>query len=83
MLKRKNIRQRGKLSLSRYFKEFTVGERVAVIREHSQSPAFPKRIHGLSGVIEGKRGKSYIVKIKEGNSTKMHIIKPVHLKELK
>ena len=83
MLKKKKIRTRGKLSLSRYFQEFKEGERVAVVREHSEMPKFPKRIQGLVGKIEGKRGKAYLVKVKQGNAEKTHIIKPVHLKKLK
>lgn len=83
MLKRKNIRQRGKLSLSNYFQEFVKGDRVAIVREHSENPKFPKRIQGISGVIAGQRGSAYIVRIKEGNKEKIHIIKPVHLKKLK
>ena len=83
MLKGKRIREKGKLSLSKYFQEFTEGDRVAIVREHSEEPKFPKRIQGISGVIAGQRGKAYLVKIKEGNKEKTHIIKPVHLKKLK
>lgn len=83
MLVRKRKRQRGKLALSKYFQEFENGDKVAIIREQSQNPKFPKRIQGISGVIIGKRGKAFIVKIKQGNKEKTHIIKPVHLKKLK
>jgi len=83
MLKRKKKRTKGKLQLSKYFQKFDKGDRVAVIRELSQEPKFPQRIQGLSGIIEGKRGRAYIVKIKEGKKEKLHIIKPVHLKKLK
>jgi len=83
MLKRKKTRERGKLSLSRYFQEFSEGDRVAIIREHSQNPNFPKRIQGISGVVIGKRGRSYLIRIFDGNKEKTHIIKPVHLKKLK
>jgi len=83
MLKRKSARTHGKLPLSRYFQEFADGDRVAIVREHSENPKFPKRIQGISGVVEGRRGAAYIVKIKEGNKEKIHIIKPVHLKKLK
>jgi len=83
MLVRKKLRERGKLSLSRYFQEFKEGDRIAIVREHSQNPKFPRRIQGLSGVVVGKRGQAYIIKIKEGNKEKQHIIKPVHLKKLK
>ena len=78
MLKRKNAHTHGKLSLSRYFQEFAEGDRVAIVREHSENPKFPKRIQGISGVVIGQRGASYMVKIKEGNKEKLHIIKPVH-----
>jgi large subunit ribosomal protein L21e len=82
MLKRKKVRTRGKLSLSKYFQEFKQGDRVAIVREHSQNPKFPKRIQGITGTVEGSRGAAYVVKIKEGNKEKTHIIKPVHLKKI-
>jgi len=83
MLNRKKVKTKGKLSLSKYFQEFQEGDRVAIVREHSENPKFPKRIQGLCGEIKGTRGKAYIVKIKQGNKEKIHIMKPVHLKKLK
>jgi len=70
------------LSLSKYFQEFKEGDRVAVIREHSLHPAFPKRIQGLTGTIMGMRGHAYLVKLFTGSLEKMFIIRPVHLKKL-
>src|SRR3989338_509217 len=63
MIKRKNIKTRGKIKFSEYFQEFNDGDRVTVKREHSLQPKFPKTIQGRSGVVSGKRGESYIVKI--------------------
>ena len=83
MLKRKSVRERGKIRLSEYFQKFKEGERVAVRRELSTQPKFPKRMQGRSGVVDGKRGNSYIVKIKDLNKEKTYIIHPVHLKKLK
>jgi len=83
MIKRKSIREHGKVKLSNYFQEFNKGDRVAVKRELSVQPKFPKRLQGRSGVIEDKRGKSYIVKINDLNKGKIYIIHPVHLKKLK
>jgi len=40
-------------------------------------------MQGRTGVIEGKRGKCYIVKIKDYAQEKRFIIHPVHLKKLK
>ena len=83
MIKRKNVKLHGKLQLSKYFQEFKNGDKVAIIREHSLNPGFPFRIQGKTGVIEGARGRAYIVKINDGNAKRIHIIMPAHLKKLK
>ncbi len=77
------MREHGKVKLSKYFQEFSKGQRVAVKRELSVQPKFPKQIQGRSGVVNGKRGNSYLVKIKDINKEKSYIIHPVHLKKLK
>lgn len=82
MIKRKNAKEHGKLKFSAYFQEFNKGDKVAIIREQSLNPAFPRRIQGMTGTIEGSRGNSYLVKIMDGKAKKVHIIKPVHLKKL-
>jgi large subunit ribosomal protein L21e len=83
MLKRKNKREHGKVKLSNYFAEFKEGERVSVVRELSQTPKFPKTIQGRTGVVDGKRGSSYLVKINDLKKEKTYIIHPVHLKRVK
>jgi len=83
MIKRKNQREHGKIKLSRYFQEFTKGDRVAVVRELAFNPKFPKQLQGRSGVVRSIKGKAYIVKINDSNKEKEYIIHPVHLKKLK
>lgn len=83
MIKRKNIRERGKVRLSKYFQKFKEGERVAVKRELALQPKFPKKLQGRSGVVSGKRGSSYVVKMNDLNKEKTYIIHPVHLRKLK
>ena len=83
MIKRKKQREHGKIKLSRYFQDFKKGDRVAVIRELALQPKFPKTLQGRSGVVETKKGKSYIVKIKDLNKEKTYIIHPVHLRRLR
>ena len=83
MIKRKNAKTRGKVQFSTYFQEFKNGDKVAVVREQSLNPAFPKRIQGLVGVVSGKRGNAYIIAIQEGGMGKTHIIRPANLKRLK
>jgi ribosomal protein L21E len=82
MIKRKKAKTHGKLSLSQYFKEFKEGDRIAVVREHSLNPAFPKRIQGKSGVVAGKKGGACVVQIFDGNELKTYVIKPMHLRKL-
>jgi len=82
MMKRKRIRRRGKLRLSEYFKELNKGDRVAVVRELSEMPKFPKTLQGRTGTVDGKKGKFYIVRIMDYDQEKTHIIHPVHLKKL-
>ena len=82
MLNKKRQKEHGKIKLSRYFQDFKEGDRVAVIRELAVQPKFPSKLHGRSGVVNGKRGNSYIVKIKDLKKEKTYIIHPVHLKKL-
>ena len=83
MLKRKNIRESGKVRLSRYFQRFNKGDEVAVKRELSLKAKFPRRLQGRTGVVVGERGKAYIVSIKDYNQEKSFIIEPIHLKKIK
>lgn len=83
MLKRKKTREKGKIKLSEYFKQLKPGDRVSVKRELAIQSSFPKRLQGRAGIIEEKRGKAYIVKIKDLNKEKRFIIQAIHLKKLK
>jgi len=83
MVNRKPIRTRGKLQLSRYFQELNKGDFVSVSKEQSVSSSFPKRIQGRTGIVEGRKGKTYIVKITEGSKDKRFLIEPIHLKKIK
>lgn len=83
MLKRKNVRERGKLGLSKYFQRFNKGEKVAVKRELALKAKFPRSMQGRTGIITGERGNAYIVSIMDYNQEKSFIIEPIHLKKIK
>ncbi|HUS51085.1 MAG TPA: 50S ribosomal protein L21e [Candidatus Paceibacterota bacterium] len=83
MLKRKRVREKGKIKFSRYFQELKIGDRVSVVRDVSLKTGVPRRMQGRAGTVEGKRGRSYIIKINDYNQEKRFIIPPVHLKKLK
>jgi len=82
-MKKKKIRTKGKVKLSEYFKNLEKGDKVAVRRELNQKSSFPARIQGRTGVIEEKRGKSYIVKLLDNRQEKRFIIEAIHLRKLK
>ncbi len=83
MVKKKKIRRKGKLQLSRYFQELSEGDFVAVVKEPSVQSKFPVRIQGKTGVVKGKRGGSYMIKIKDQEKEKKFLIAPIHLKKIK
>ncbi len=81
--RKKPVRTRGKLQLSRYFQELEEGSYVALVREPSIKSAFPTKLQGRTGRVEGKRGRAYLVKIKDQNKEKTFLIEPIHLKKIK
>ncbi|MFC1710700.1 hypothetical protein ACFLZJ_00895, partial [Nanoarchaeota archaeon] len=83
MVRRKKVRTRGKLQLSRYFQELKEGDKVSVFRERSVKSAFPIRLQGRTGTVIGKRGKVNLVLIKDQAKEKKFLIEPIHLKKIK
>ncbi|MEM4271565.1 MAG: 50S ribosomal protein L21e [Candidatus Pacearchaeota archaeon] len=82
MLKHKSPRQKGKISLIRYFQKFKPGESVAVVKELSLKFGYPNKIQGRTGKIIAQRGSAYEVEIYDLNKPKTYIIKPIHLKKI-
>jgi len=83
MGRRKKIRTRGKLSLSRYFQELKEGDKISIVREKSIAMSLPTRLQGRTGVVVGKRGRNYMLKIKDQEKEKKFLIAPIHLKKIK
>ncbi len=82
MVKRKRLRSRGKLQFSRYFQKLAKDDLVAFVREKSVNSPIAGRMQGRTGIIEGKQGKTYIVKIKDNKKEKRFLIEPIHLKKI-
>ena len=82
MLKHKRLRNKGKISFTRYFHVFKPGDAVAVIRELSIKFGYPKKLQGRTGRVIEKRGAAYEVEIKDLNKPKRYLIKPVHLQKI-
>ena len=80
---KRHFRQRGKLSLSKFFQEFNEGDKVGLIINSSvQYGRFFPRFYGQTGMITGnKQGFCYEVKITDGNKDKRLYVHPIHLKK--
>lgn len=78
---RKRPRQRGKIGLSRILRAYQPGDKVTILIEPSMHKGMPhRRYHGRVGIIQSKRGKSYVVHVAMGRQTKEVIARPEHLK---
>jgi len=78
---KKNQRQKGKISISKYFQSFKTGDKVIFSPEPAVQRGMPlPRYCGKMGMIEGKQGECYKVMMEEGKKKKVFIVHPVHLK---
>jgi len=78
----KKTRQKGKLSLSKYFQEFKKGEKVLLKAEPSiQKGMYFPRFHGKHGIIKAKQGNCYYVQIKDGRKAKDILVHPIHIRK--
>jgi large subunit ribosomal protein L21e len=79
----KPLREKGKLSLTRYFDTFEVGEKVLLKAEPSvHEGMYHGRFHGKVGVVQKQKGTCYEVQIDDLGKKKIVIVHPVHLKRV-
>lgn len=71
---------RDKFTVNGMLKNFSVGDKVAIKTDSSAASIPFRRFYGLTGFVEGIRGRAYIVGIKDGNKPKKIIAKSEHLK---
>lgn len=80
---KKNIRQKGKISIHNYLQEFKSGDKVLLKAEPSiQKGMYFPRFHSKVGIITKKQGKCYKILIKDHNKEKILIVHPIHLKRV-
>ena len=82
MLKYKNIHEKGKFSLARFFQKLKTGDLVAVARNLGFKFGYSKRLQGRTGKVLEKRGAAYYVEINDLNKPKRYSISPIHLKRI-
>ena len=79
---KKPYKRKGKLSLTRYFAKYADGDKVVLKAEPSvQNGLYFLRYHGKVGVVEGKQGRCYKVKVMDRKKPKTMIVHPVHLQK--
>ena len=77
---KKSIRACGISPVSRSIQEFEVGDRVHIIIDPSIHRGMPNpKFHGHTGTVAGRRGRGYVVNVRDGKSIKEIIIFPEHL----
>jgi len=80
---KKNVRTRGKISLTSFFQKFNSGDKVVLKAEpgYQKGMYFP-RFHGKTVVISKQIGTCYEVLLNDQGKDKTLIVHPVHLKKL-
>lgn len=79
---KKRVRDRGKVPITRYIQNFDIGESVIIKTEPSVQKGTPyPRFYGKQGFIVEKRGRAYLVEIKDRKKLKKVLCTTVHLKK--
>jgi large subunit ribosomal protein L21e len=77
----KHARKKGKISIRNSLQQFSQGDKVLLAAEPAvQDGMYFPRFHGKIGTVLGEQGHCYKVQIMDGNSKKVVIAHPVHLR---
>jgi len=80
---RKRPRERGLPPLSRILYKYEIGEKAVIKIDPAIHKGMPHpRFHGKVGVIIEKRGRAYVLEIRDGNKLKKIIARPEHLRPI-
>lgn len=81
---RKRLRNKyQKEGISRFFRKLKIGEKVMINIDSSSQKNMPHpRFHGRIGEIIDKRGRAYLIKIKDRFKEKVLTVTPNHLRKI-
>lgn len=80
---KKKAREKGLTPITRFFQEFSIGEKASIIIDPGIQRGHPHpRFHGQTGTIIGKQGDAFLVEINEKGKLKTVIAMPEHLRKL-
>lgn len=81
---RKDSRDRGMPPASHSVLLFEEGEKASIVIQPSIHKGMPhRRFQGLTGVVVGRQGRSYLVKVRTGSKNKVVLARPEHLKKVR
>jgi len=77
----KKSRKKGMFPITRSLATFELGQKVHIAIEPSVHKGMPHpRFQGKTGTVLERRGRSYLLEIREGDAKKVIISRPEHLK---
>jgi large subunit ribosomal protein L21e len=79
----RRARERGLSPITHTFQRFAPGESATVVCDPSEHRGMPHmRFQGMTGTIQGKQGRSYILQVKVQSLAKTLIVRPEHLRRV-
>ena len=80
---REKFRRSIKTPITDFLREFEIGDKVVIDINSSSQKGMPfKRFQGLCGEVMDRRGRAYVLKIRDGDKVKTVIAKSEHLKKM-
>ena len=80
--RKKLKRGKKKEGITKYLRNFEIGDRAAIVIDSSSQNYPHPRYHGLIGEIKGRRGRAYILNIRKGRRNIELIVTPEHLRNI-
>jgi len=78
---KKDIRKKGLPPVSKLLVDYELGDKVDIIIDPSVHKGMPhRRFYGRTAEVIGKRGRAYILKVRDGNSHKTVISRVEHIR---
>lgn len=69
--------------IASHLQDFDGGEKVLIDIDSSVQSGMPHpRFHGRTAVVNEKRGRSFVIDVKDGGKTKEFAVHPAHLRKL-
>lgn len=76
--------RKGKVSIRTYLQEFSEGQKVFIGIDPAVHEALPfRRFVGRSGIVLGRQGSAYRLRVEDGGKTKTLLVHPAHLRAMR